>query len=62
MSDKTTECFICGQDCSNAWGTYLGYICHIGCLPVTKQEAARFRLAVRQLDDGEPAIIEGRRP
>jgi len=28
------ECYGCGEDCSHAYGTYNGYPCHFGCLPV----------------------------
>lgn len=27
------DCYVCGGDCSHAYGTWCGYPCHIGCIP-----------------------------
>ncbi|HWX30132.1 MAG TPA: hypothetical protein VNZ53_22180 [Steroidobacteraceae bacterium] len=32
------QCYGCGQDCSNAYGTHNGYPYHFGCLPIPSKK------------------------
>ena len=40
MTTKT-ECYGCGGDCSQAYGTHQGYPYHFGCLPTPKRKDSR---------------------
>lgn len=61
MSGMKVECYGCGGDCSNAYGTYRGYPYHFGCLPDAKGRAQALKKAFAEHGIPWPTDATGER-